>query len=90
MFKGEAGARLRKEIVRRSQMPAGTEEVEQQMKKRPTEEQKKIREMISSAKTLAEVEMLQQMLQSGSLHQNGRTNGVGGEENGGGGDEMEE
>lgn len=43
MFKGEAGARLRKEIVRRSQMPAGTEEVEQQMKKRPTEEQKKIR-----------------------------------------------
>lgn len=46
MFKGEAGARLKREIVHRSQAPASAaeeKELDQQMKKRPTEEQKKIK-----------------------------------------------
>jgi hypothetical protein len=42
MFKGDSGARLKREIVRRTEV-AGNEEEMEQIKKRPTEEQKKIR-----------------------------------------------
>ncbi|KAF7636195.1 hypothetical protein Mgra_00004453 [Meloidogyne graminicola] len=72
MFKGEAGARLKREIVRRSQTANLMGEEIEQVRTRPTEEQKKIRELISSAKTLADVERVNQILQASNLNQNGQ------------------
>lgn len=43
MFKGEAGARLKRELVRRSQTANLMGEEIEQVRTRPTEEQKKIR-----------------------------------------------
>ncbi|KAL7080184.1 hypothetical protein ACQ4LE_000308 [Meloidogyne hapla] len=71
MFKGEDGARLKREIVRRSQTTGAMAEEMEQVRVRPTEEQKKIRELISGAKTLADVERVNQILQGSTSHQNG-------------------
>ncbi|KAL3102171.1 hypothetical protein niasHS_003580 [Heterodera schachtii] len=69
LFKGESGARLKSELVKRSQqISEGGAETEQPPKKRATEEQKKIRELISGAKTLVDVERVQQILQSGEAN----------------------
>jgi hypothetical protein len=46
MFKGESGARLKREIVRRSQTTGSIAEEMDQVRTRPTEEQKKIRVFI--------------------------------------------
>ena len=43
MFKGDAGYRLKREIVRRSQTSGSMAEEIDQVRTRPTEEQKKIR-----------------------------------------------
>uniref|UniRef100_A0A183C1X1 Probable U2 small nuclear ribonucleoprotein A' n=1 Tax=Globodera pallida TaxID=36090 RepID=A0A183C1X1_GLOPA len=77
LFKGETGAQLKRELVKRSlnDMENG-EETEQLPKKRATEEQKKIRELISGVKTLADVERVQQILQ------NSETNGSEDQQNG--------
>jgi len=84
LFKGEAGQRLKRELVKRSQKAAenGEEEAMEQAKKRPTEEKKKIRELISGAKSLADVERVQQILQSGGGGGNTETNGGGGQDEG--------
>uniref|UniRef100_A0A914I834 Probable U2 small nuclear ribonucleoprotein A' n=1 Tax=Globodera rostochiensis TaxID=31243 RepID=A0A914I834_GLORO len=65
LFKGETGAQLKRELVKRSLNDVENgEETEQLPKKRATEEQKKIRELISGVKTLADVERVQQILQN--------------------------
>jgi hypothetical protein len=50
MFKGEAGALLKKEIVKSSQRPVDAEEEMEQIKKRPTEDQRKIKACILKGK----------------------------------------
>nr|CAD2190308.1 unnamed protein product [Meloidogyne enterolobii] len=72
LFKGEAGSRLKRQIVRRSQITGSAAENIENVRARPSEEQKKIRELISGAKTLADVERVNQILQGSNSHQNGQ------------------
>ncbi|CAD5215075.1 unnamed protein product [Bursaphelenchus xylophilus] len=70
LFKGAEGKKLREQLVKKSQpLPNENEPVRAQPveSNRTDEEQEKIRQAIQNAKTLAEVEHLQSLLQHGKV-----------------------
>jgi len=68
-FKGSAGDKLRKTVVKHTQQPLEETEADRvvALKGRPTEERQKIQELIKGAKTLADIEHVQAVLQTGKL-----------------------
>uniref|UniRef100_A0A914XPR6 Uncharacterized protein n=2 Tax=Plectus sambesii TaxID=2011161 RepID=A0A914XPR6_9BILA len=67
MFKGSRGKALRKEVVKKSRLIEADEPQPVQTATLPPEDALRIKEAIASAKSLREVEQLQQMLQSGHI-----------------------
>ncbi|KAE9550485.1 hypothetical protein FO519_006304 [Halicephalobus sp. NKZ332] len=69
LFKGKKGAALREKVGKRSDRLPEEDEAEKAaaVKQLPTEEQERIKEAIKNAKSLQEVEVLQQMLSSGKI-----------------------
>jgi len=92
LFKGKKGAALREKVGKRSDRLPEEEEAEKAATARqlPIEEQERIKEAIKNAKSLQEVEALQQILSSGKLPDKNWSSGTNGQSENQGDVEMQD
>ena len=92
LFKGKKGAALREKVGKKSDRLPEEEEAEKAAaaKQLPIEEQERIKEAIKNAKSLQEVEVLQQLLSSGKIPDKNWNSGTNGQTENQGDVEMQE